>query len=229
VGPPSSGSQMDNPLIEISDCGQPVRPSSTRRIAQDDRWLDADRHEGFFNRIYASQETWSAAGIHLALAPSPLPAQGVVLVFMNGRWQVRHRCRLHLVLRARARGPSDAGRQTDLRRLFRALDWSVVSWVQTHAAVHARSSSPHRPSHRHGLAGRGVDSRQSIWKPDYSLSFGAVRTNLGSVKGHYRMLAVSKHPFHRTLFGTPRTGMGHPAVHSTANMSLDAPVSTLRP
>src|ERR1035437_6271918 len=43
------------------------------------------------------------------------------------------------------------------------------------------------------------------------------------IKSHYRTLADSKHPIHRTLFGTPQTVMGHPAVHSTARMSLDAP------
>ena len=57
-------------------------------------------------------------------------------------------------------------------------------------------------------------------KPD---SFGVVRTILGSIKGHYRTLADGKHPFHRTLFGTPRTVMGHPAVHSTARLSSDVP------
>ena len=34
-----------------------------------------------------------AAGIYLAFGPSPLPERDVVLVVMNGRWQVRHRCR----------------------------------------------------------------------------------------------------------------------------------------
>jgi len=54
------------------------------------------------------------------------------------------------------------------------------------------------------LAGRGVDFRQSIVKPAGSVFWCG--QDLGSIKGHYRVLADSKHPFDRTSFGTPRLG-----------------------
>lgn len=63
---------------------------------------------------------------------------------------------------------------------------------------------------------------QSIWKPVYSV-FRCGRDQPGIDQGHQRTLADSKHPFHRTLFGTPRTAIGDPVVHSTARLSLDVP------
>ena len=43
------------------------------------------------------------------------------------------------------------------------------------------------------------------WKPAGSVFWCG--QDLGSIEGHYRALADSKHPFDRTSFGTPRTGM----------------------
>jgi hypothetical protein len=43
------------------------------------------------------------------------------------------------------------------------------------------------------------------WKPAGSVFWCG--QDLGSIEGHYRALADSKHPFDRTSFGTPRTGV----------------------
>jgi len=67
-------------------------------------------------------------------------------------------------------------------------------------------------------SGRAVEPRRSpfglrdvaltpvsrSWKPAGSVFWCG--QDLGSIEGHYRALADSKHPFDRTSFGTPRTG-----------------------